>query len=73
MTDERREELLSAWEHETIDEDSQDWREDLTLEELVQVRKWDRTYDRGVSRLIAQILALEEELKGGGAHGEAAG
>lgn len=56
MTIERREELYELWSSETEDPETQEWRENLSLEELDAVAQWDLGYARGLHRAASTIL-----------------
>ena len=54
----RMEELRELWNAEPID--GEDWREDLTPEELDCVANWDSAYDRGMLAIASHILIREK-------------
>lgn len=56
ITAERSEELHRLWNYETDEEDTQQWRDELTDEEQELVAEWDLNYARAVSNLYRQML-----------------
>ena len=46
---------------ESNDEDTQEWREDLTDEEIKVIDKWDRKYAQGTVNVCKQILDFKKE------------
>ena len=55
IDEERLQEMQSDYGHETSDEETQEWREDLTNEEKMLVRIWDRRFAEGVSAILEKI------------------
>lgn len=55
----RLEELRYAWEAETSDPETQEWREELSDKESLLIASWDRAYNLGVRSLCEQILEHE--------------
>lgn len=60
MDDNRREELRARLGQETNDPESQEWREDLTPEELEYVEQLDDQYVSGVAAICSAILVREQ-------------
>lgn len=60
ITKERLEELESYWNDETNDEESQEWRDELTEEEEAYVYKLDETFEKGMQKLWKKIKAVTE-------------
>lgn len=58
-TKERIESLYSLWLNETNEDWTQEWREELTQEELGLVEQWDSDYCHGTLRICQAILSLE--------------
>jgi len=61
ITQDRIDEMEDDFWSESNDEDTQEWREDLTEEETKVVDKWDRKYAQGTVSLCQQILDIEKE------------
>ena len=59
MTDERREQLYDSWNHETDDPETQEWRDELTPEELEYVERLDNNFVTGVRHICTAILVRE--------------
>ena len=59
VTKERIEEMEENFWSESNDEDTQDWRETLTDEEMKLVDKWDNEYAKITVKLCKQILDIE--------------
>lgn len=57
----RTQEFYDNWSHETNDPETQEWRDDLTPEELEQVERWDEGYLDGIEKMAAHILEMEEK------------
>lgn len=55
IDEERLQELQSDYDNETSDEETQEWREDLTNEEKMLVGIWDRRFAEGVSSILETI------------------
>lgn len=55
IDEERLQELQSDYGNETSDEETQEWREDLTNEEKMLVGIWDRRFAEGVSAILEKI------------------
>lgn len=55
----RIEALRELWNYESEDPETQDWRDNLTAEELDYVSSLDRNYRRGISALASAILVRE--------------
>ena len=60
MTEERREELLYLWEHETNEDWTQEWRDELTPEEAALVDSWDSDFDNEIARMIRDTYKSKE-------------
>lgn len=60
MDDIRREHLFENWNQETNDPESQEWRDDLTPEELEYVNQLDDRYSSGVLAICSAILVREK-------------
>lgn len=60
MDEIRREHLLDNWNNETNEPESQEWRDDLTPEELEYVGQLDDQYDSGYLAICSAILVREE-------------
>lgn len=63
MDNERREDLYRLWCNETNEAETQEWREDLSLEELDLVAQWDMGHAQGVHTLCSRLL-IREKLRG---------
>lgn len=58
--DETRLEELREWhDAETNDPETQEWRDDLTPDEMAVVAKWDRQYALGIGKLAQAIIAQQ--------------
>ena len=55
----RREQLISYWNSEDVDDDY-DWRDDLTPEELDFVASLDNRYERGILAAASAILVMDQ-------------
>ena len=51
ITDERRQELASLFWDETNEEWTQEWRDNLTPEEVALVEKWDHDFETGLAEM----------------------
>lgn len=60
MDEIRREHLLDNWNNETNEPESQEWRDDLTPEELEYVGQLDDQYASGYLAICSAILVREE-------------
>lgn len=60
MDDERREYIRDRFYQETNEPESQEWREELTPEELEYVGQLDDRYESGVLAICSAILVREE-------------
>lgn len=58
----RYDELLYLWGEETNDPETQEWREDLTIQEARLVASWDKAFNLGVKSLCQQIITAETQL-----------
>ena len=48
----RVEELQYYWNNETADEDTQEWREEITaVDEQLLIEEWDNNYNTGILKL----------------------
>lgn len=56
ITAEKREALRQLWSIETSEEETQDWRYDLTDEEAALVDTWDSVYEETVAAIAQDIL-----------------
>lgn len=61
ISKERYDYLLWVWGEETDDPETQEWREELTLQEARLVSGWDKAFNLGVKSLCQQILHHEVE------------
>lgn len=59
MDEVRREQLLDSWNYETDAPETQEWREDLTPEELEYVDRLDNNFVAGVRNICTAILVRE--------------
>ena len=59
MDETRREQLYNNRNHETDDPETQEWRDELTAEELEYVDQLDNSYVTGVQRICTAILVRE--------------
>ena len=58
----RVEELQYYWNNETADEDTQEWREEITaVDEQLLIEEWDNNYNTGILKLCEDILEAERE------------
>lgn len=62
ITEERFDYLLWAWQEESEDPETQEWREELTEEEAKLVASWDRTARIEIRKLCERILELCPEV-----------
>lgn len=53
---ERETALLSLWWSETEEDWTQEWRNELRVEELALVESWDRRYSSGFYQMCLDIL-----------------
>ena len=60
MDDERREYIRDRFYQETNEPESQEWRDDLTPEELEYIAQLDGGYDKGVCSIAMAILTREK-------------
>lgn len=60
MDEFRREQLLDNWNQETNEPESQEWRDELTPEELEYVGQLDDQYASGYLAICSAILVREE-------------
>ncbi len=58
---ERKMELQDLWGNETNEDWTQEWRDDLSEEELALVDQWDKQYDSGICRMRLDILQRMDE------------
>ena len=61
ITAERLEALHQLWSIETDDEETQEWRYDLTDEEAALVRTWDSAYGEATAAIAQDIMDMEKE------------
>ena len=66
ITKERREQLLWLFENETNEDETQDWRDELTDEEADMVALWERVVTETAAAVLI-IAARAESLTPGGA------
>ena len=60
----RVEELRHYWSQETEDEDTQEWREDVTdVTEQLLIEEWDNSYNAGFLKLYEEMLEAERAFK----------
>ncbi|MCL1810414.1 MAG: hypothetical protein FWG42_11725 [Clostridiales bacterium] len=59
ISKERLEEISSYFNDETNDEETQEWRDDLTSEECELITEWDDNYAKGVYRLCKAIIEAQ--------------
>ena len=52
MTEQRKEELLSLWWKETNEDETQEWRDELTADEQAMVENWDYGFTDGITQMI---------------------
>ena len=58
----RVEELRYYWNQETEDEDTQEWREEVTdVTEQLLIKAWDDNYNAGLFKLCESILEAEKK------------
>ena len=58
----RVEELQYYWNNETADEDTQEWREEITaVDEQLLIEEWENNYNTGILKLCEEILEAERE------------
>ena len=58
----RVEELRHYWNEETEDEDTQEWRDEITaVDEQLLIEEWDNNYNTGILKLCEEILEAERE------------
>ncbi len=55
LTEKRYEDLMWLWEHETNDEETQEWRDELDSEEQELVDRWDNGFSFGLSRMFHDL------------------
>lgn len=63
ITEERKECLYSYWLEETEDLETQEWREELTVEEGRLIDSWDRQYAVGFEKLAKALAEAEQKNK----------
>lgn len=56
---EREDELYWLWGNETEDEETQEWRDELTADEAALVGQWDKQYSTGFAKLVEEIRRTE--------------
>jgi len=56
LTQERCEELMWLWEHETSEEETQEWRDNLSDEEQELVDSWEGKFCSGLARLFQDMM-----------------
>ena len=54
-TEARYEQLYWLWENETNDEETQEWRNELTAEEQALVDQWDYGFNDGLRRMFQDL------------------
>lgn len=60
----RVEELRHYWNEETEDEDTQEWREEVTdVTEQLLIEEWDNSYNAGFLKLYEEMLEAERAFK----------
>ena len=60
----RVDELRHYWGNETEDEDTQEWREEITAaDEQLLIEEWDNSYNAGILKLCEEILEAERAFK----------
>lgn len=60
----RVEELRHYWNEETEDEDTQEWREEVTdVTEQLLIEEWDNSFNTGIAKLCREILEAERAFK----------
>ncbi len=59
----RMQELHDHWSAETNDPETQEWRDNLSVEELAQVEKWDDDMAQKLAKMAFDILSLEAKKK----------
>lgn len=64
ITAEKREALRQLWRIETSEEETQEWRYDLTEEEAALVDTWDSVYEETVAAIAQDILDMEKGREG---------
>lgn len=64
ITAEKREALRQLWRIETSEEETQEWRYDLTEEEAALVDTWDSAYEEAVAAIAQDILDMEKGREG---------
>ena len=58
------EELRHYWSQETEDEDTQEWREEVTdVTEQLLIEEWDNSYNAGFLKLYEEMLEAERAFK----------
>lgn len=55
---ERQEELYSLWGSETNAPETEEWRDELTLEEQEMVAQWDEQFETGIENLMQDMQGL---------------
>lgn len=60
MNSEHRAELYVSW----VNEVDEEWREELSAEELAEVERWDEIYETGVTKIAGDILEIGEKRHG---------
>lgn len=59
-TEARYEQLCWLWENETNDEETQEWRDELTAEEQALVDQWDYGFNDGLRRMYQDLEGERE-------------
>ena len=57
------EELRSAWENETNDPETQEWRDDLTADERKLVDQWDDNYEQALAQMVLRSRANSDKFE----------
>lgn len=68
ISDEREMELDQYYWEQSNDEDTREWRNDLTLEEMELVNKWDQRLSKGLSKLYEEVIKTENVKKENNLH-----
>ncbi len=56
MTERRYEELMWLWENETNEEETQEWRDELSNEEQELIDRWDNGFYSGLSGMFQDLM-----------------
>lgn len=59
MTEERQVQLLYLWENERTAED-EEWRDELTAEEVTLVAAWDEGYEQSLASMVCDHHNLRQ-------------